>query len=182
MADLDGPEFEVDASVIDGLLAHLPAVAPAAEDPDPPPPVPQSPDLQAIARELGIEVKRGVADPDFDGIVIPVFYSEREARLTIARGVARAAVEHVGGQCRVEEGGHECPSREICEFVESAKSDDKVLDMIAAAVLMPTRDFLRWRDLLEGEVGPLSDSYGVPRELARIRLRTVDRSIAPAAH
>jgi hypothetical protein len=176
MVDSQSDEIHVDAKVIDDLLEHLPkSVAPAAAEGSSAP-VPQPPDVEAMAKGLGIEVRRGPVEPGFPGIAIPEFYSEREARLAIARGVARAAVAKVGSQCKIDGGTHLCPSDEMCQFVEAAKSNHKIIDSIAAAVLMPTREFVRWRNLLGPQERPLSNSYGVPREFARIRLRTVESS------
>jgi hypothetical protein len=176
MIDSQSDESHVDANVIDELLEHVagPTTLDAANNAGEP--VPRPPNLEAIAKELGIEVRRGSVEPGFPGIAIPEFYSEREARLAIARGVARAAVARVGSQCKVEEGTHLCPSPEMCDFAETAKTNLKIIDTIAAAVMMPTRDFVKWRNILGPQEVALSDSYGVPREFARIRLRTVESS------
>jgi hypothetical protein len=179
MAESHLPGSDVPASVIDDLLDHLRPAQLDSSVEHPISSVPQSPNVQAIADELGIEVRRGGATtPDFQGIVIPEFYSEREARQAIARGVARLAVDRVGSQCQIEDGEHTCPSTEICNFVETAKSDDRVIDTIAAAVLMPTHDFVRWCNLLGGQETALADSYRVPRELTQIRLRTIESELA----
>lgn len=164
--------------MIDEVLSHLPAAAIQAAKVLPGP-VPQPPNLKAIARELGVEVRRGRAERGFQGLAIPEFYSEREARVAIARRVARMAVDQVGSQCEVAEDHHNCPEPEVCEFVESAKANNKIMDTIAAAVLMPTNDFVRWADSFKGAEGPLSDSYAVPLELARIRLRTIRSAEEP---
>jgi hypothetical protein len=135
--------------------------------------LPKKPDIEALARSKSIPISRGSGSAA-GGINIPAFYSEREARVAIARVLAEVAVQKIAAQCIHHADDPDCPSPGVCELAKTAKSDPSAIDEIAAAMLIPTADFNEWADLLEWKQGKLADarlanSFAVPIELARLR-------------
>jgi len=178
------PDTQIEAidELIDTQIGQLPAKETHLG-------LPRQTEIKTIAADLAVGIVRG-DDPgdDFDGIVIPTFYSGREERLAIARVVASRMLDTAESACRSSaDGAHDCPSSALCQLVEDARDGDEVREEIAAAILMPTKDFRKWATLLDTERTPpigkqervrrrrkaLADSYAVPLDLARRRLKAL---------
>jgi hypothetical protein len=160
----------VDARIIDLVIKDIGAQISAAADNDSG--LPHKLDVAQLASSLGFEIRRGQVR-DGEGIIpVPAFYSDREMRLEVTRKLAHDQVRKMANACRVS-GEKPTPQNQFCAFVSAAESDRSTVDLVAAAMLMPTEDFRKWGKLLDWQIGPLADSYAVPQELALLRKNTV---------
>lgn len=165
----DGPPHP---RMIDRLLRHIRSLAEAPYDEEPDSRLPAKQDVYKLAEAFGLRVRRGSSGDDND-VPIPEYYSEREARLAVARNVARVGIDRVKNQCHVD-GHSRTPTNDVCSFVSARELDRGALDSIAAAMLMPTQDFTRWAKRLQCNEELLADGYAVPIDLARIRLQAIE--------
>jgi hypothetical protein len=166
------PDSLPNPEIIDRLLRQIRSLAPPSDQEVADDRLPAKQNIYKLAESFGLRVRRG-SGGDESVVPIPEYYSEREARLVVARNVARVGIDRVKNQCHVD-GRSPSPANDVCKLVNARELNRGTLDSIAAAILMPTEDFMRWAQKLRRNEELLADSYAVPIELARFRLEALE--------
>jgi len=161
----------VDARIIDLILKDIDAdiQASVARGDN----LPQKLDIGQLANRLGFEIRRSRGAEGQSVIPVPPFYSDREMRVEVARNLSNRQLRKMAEACRSSGDDRARPSQ-LCNFVTGSDTDRSAVDLVAAAMLMPTQDFREWGNRLGWEIGALADSYAVPYELVSLRRDTVN--------
>lgn len=169
---------ELAADVLDELIAEVaenhPPVEKDAEEPEAE--LPKRVDVHALARLRGYDVRRGTPDSGAasgdgrSGITIPEFYSRKEERLAIAKGLTRHHLNQLTTVCD-REGHDNCPSTEACEVARNP--DEGVIEQVAAGLLMPADELRVWGEKLEWNHNTLAALFAVPVKTLESRSRRV---------